>query len=53
MRLVPDTAVNSCADALVTFNERDFAKVAKRFGIDVMLPGEALTKVRRERNEKE
>jgi hypothetical protein len=31
------------ADAVVTFNKRDFAMVAERFGVRVFSPGEAGT----------
>jgi hypothetical protein len=53
MRLVLDTAVNGCAAAPVTFNSRDLAKVAKRFGIAVMLPSDTYTKLQGEQDEKE
>lgn len=39
--LVLEAAVNGRADAIVTFNHRDFTPAAQ-FGIDVMLPREAL-----------
>lgn len=44
--MVLETAVNGRADALVTFNRRDFRNVPESFGIDVFLPREALTLVR-------
>jgi predicted nucleic acid-binding protein len=40
--MVLETAVNGRADAIVTFNKRDFVTVAKRFGVQVLSPGEAL-----------
>jgi predicted nucleic acid-binding protein len=40
--MVLEAAVNGRADALVTFNIRDFAGVAERFGIAVISPGEAV-----------
>ena len=40
--MVLEAAVNGRADALVTFNLRDFSDSAKRFGIAVISPGEAL-----------
>ncbi len=40
--MVLETAVNGRADAIITWNVRDFAGVASRFGIDVVLPQEAL-----------
>ena len=45
--MVLETAVNGQADALVTFNVRDFGSVPERFGIEVMIPCEASRKVRR------
>ncbi len=40
--MVLDAAVNGRADALVTFNVRDFAVAARKFDLAVMRPGEAL-----------
>jgi putative PIN family toxin of toxin-antitoxin system len=40
--MVLETAVNGQADAIVTFNQRDFHSVASRFGCLVMRPGEFL-----------
>jgi len=37
--LVLETAVNAMAKTLLTFNERDFAPAAGRFGIAVVAPG--------------
>ena len=45
--MVLETAVNGRADALVTFNVRDFGSVPERFGIEVMVPREAIRKVRK------
>jgi predicted nucleic acid-binding protein len=45
--MVLETAVNGQADALVTFNVRDFGDVPERFGIEVMVPAEAIRRVRR------
>jgi predicted nucleic acid-binding protein len=39
--MVLETAVNGMADAVVTFNIRDFGTIAARFGIEVLTPGEA------------
>jgi putative PIN family toxin of toxin-antitoxin system len=39
--MVLEAAVNGNAEAIVTFNLRDFAKVAGMFGIEVISPGEA------------
>jgi putative PIN family toxin of toxin-antitoxin system len=43
--MVLETATNGQAEAIVTFNRRDFAKVAERFGVEVLLPGEALQRL--------
>ncbi|CCD30055.1 PilT domain-containing protein [Candidatus Glomeribacter gigasporarum BEG34] len=40
--MVLETAVNGRADALVTYNVKDFAAAAKRFGLRVLRPGELL-----------
>ena len=40
--MVLETAVNGRAEAIVTFNRRDFEPAASRFGIAVLAPGEAL-----------
>ena len=37
--MVLEVAVNGQADAIVTFNRRDFRPVTERFGIEVLLPG--------------
>ena len=44
--MVLEAAVNGRADALVTYNIRDFSPAAGRFGLRVLLPGELLTEVR-------
>jgi putative PIN family toxin of toxin-antitoxin system len=44
--IVLETAVNGRADALVTFNVRDFGDVPERCGIEVMIPREAIRRVR-------
>ena len=44
--MVLETAVNR-ADALVTFNVRDFGTVPARFGIEVMIPRDAIGRMRR------
>lgn len=44
--LVLEAAVNGRADALVTFNRRDFLPAADRFSMPVLLPGEALERMR-------
>ena len=44
--MVLETAVNGRADVLVTFNRRDFGAVPSTFGIDVLLPREALGRIK-------
>ena len=43
--LVLEAAVNGRAAAIVTFNRRDFRPPADRFGIDILLPEEAIRRV--------
>src|SRR3954470_16084613 len=38
-------AANGRADAIVTFNRRDFVSGAQRFGIEILLPREALARI--------
>jgi putative PIN family toxin of toxin-antitoxin system len=45
--MVLEAAVNGQADLLVTFNVRDFGPVPSRFGIEVMIPRDALERIRR------
>lgn len=45
--MVLETAINGRAEALVTFNLRDFAIAAGQFAIDVITPQQALRRVRR------
>ncbi len=40
--MVLEAAVNGGAAAIVTFNRKDFTVAAKRFGIEVVLPRQAL-----------
>jgi putative PIN family toxin of toxin-antitoxin system len=40
--MVLEAAINGGADAIVTFNVRDFVAGAVRFGISAITPGEAL-----------
>ena len=40
--MVLEAAVNGHAQAIVTFNVRDFGTAAARFGVDLLLPREAL-----------
>ncbi len=44
--MVLEAAINGQADAIVTFNRRDFGEAPSRFGIGCWLPAEALEKVR-------
>lgn len=45
--MVLEAAVNGRADAIVTFNTRDFTAVSHRFGVSVWTPKEALKEVRK------
>jgi predicted nucleic acid-binding protein len=45
--MVLEAAVNGRADALVTFNLRDYGDAPARFGVDLMLPRVALERIRR------
>jgi putative PIN family toxin of toxin-antitoxin system len=45
--MVLEAAINGEAEALVTYNIRDFEAAGERFGIPVIRPGELLRKVRR------
>jgi putative PIN family toxin of toxin-antitoxin system len=45
--MVLEAAINGRADLLVTFNERDFGTVPSRFGVELMIPREALERIRR------
>ena len=44
--LVLDAAINGHAEAIVTFNRRDFGTAPARFGVAVLTPGEALRRIR-------
>jgi putative PIN family toxin of toxin-antitoxin system len=44
--MVLETAINGQADAIVTFNRRDFGDAPDRFGIGCWLPAETLEKMR-------
>ena len=44
--MVLEAAVNGRADALVTFNVRDFGNAPGHFGIEVLLPRDALKRIR-------
>jgi putative PIN family toxin of toxin-antitoxin system len=43
--MVLEAAVNGRADAIVTFNVRDFGSAAKPFGIEVLPPGETVRRL--------
>ena len=44
--LVLEAAVNAGAAAIATFNRRDFRPAADRFGLHILLPAEAIRRVR-------
>lgn len=44
--MVLEAAVNGRADALVTFNRRDFGTAPERFGVLMLLPREALARIK-------
>lgn len=46
--MVLETAVNGRADAIVTFNDRDFRPVAARFRCAVLRPGEIVRRLAEE-----
>jgi predicted nucleic acid-binding protein len=46
--MVFETAVNGQADAIVTFNQKDFAMTAKRFSLALLPPAEALSLLEKE-----
>ena len=45
--MVLETAVNGNADAIVTFNPRNFEEIGRNFDCAVILPGPALRQIRR------
>jgi predicted nucleic acid-binding protein len=45
--MVLEAAVNGRAEALVTFNVRDYGIAASQFGVEVLLPREAIARIRR------
>ncbi len=45
--MVLEAAVNGRADALVTFNQRDFGSAPARFGVELLLPREAIARIMR------
>ena len=44
--MVLETAINAQADAIVTFNIRDFGAAPAKFGVECWLPFQALEKLR-------
>jgi putative PIN family toxin of toxin-antitoxin system len=44
--MVLEAAVNGMADAIVTFNARDFREAARQFGVKIFTPGQALLEIR-------
>jgi putative PIN family toxin of toxin-antitoxin system len=44
--MVLEAAINGEADALVTFNARDFGEVPGHFGVDLLLPREVIVRMR-------
>ena len=45
--MVLEAAINGEADALVTFNTKDFGAAPRHFGVEVLLPREVMTRMRR------
>ena len=45
--MVLETPVNGQAQAIVTFNLRDYGVAPNKFGVDVMLPRDAQRRVQR------
>ena len=45
--MVLEAAVNGRADAIVTFNVRDYGTAASQFGVEVLLPREAIARITR------
>jgi predicted nucleic acid-binding protein len=45
--MVLETAINGDAEALVTFNARDFGEVPGHFGVDLLLPREVIVRMGR------
>lgn len=44
--MVLEAAVNGRADAIVTFNQRDFGQAPATFGVEVLRPGEVLRRIK-------
>jgi putative PIN family toxin of toxin-antitoxin system len=43
--MVLEAAVNGRADAIVTFNARDYRPAVEQFGVELLTPGEALKRL--------
>ncbi len=44
--MVLEVAINGQADAIVTFNLRDYGTVSEQFNVEILLPSEAIRRVR-------
>jgi putative PIN family toxin of toxin-antitoxin system len=44
--MVLEASINGEADALVTFNARDFGEAPRHFGVDLLLPREVIMRIR-------
>ena len=44
--MVLETAINGAADALVTFNARDYGAAPTKFGIELLVPRDAIRRIR-------
>jgi predicted nucleic acid-binding protein len=45
--MVLETAINGEADALVTFNAKDFGDAPRHFGVDLLLPRDVIIRMNR------
>ncbi|HUE20652.1 MAG TPA: PIN domain-containing protein [Bryobacteraceae bacterium] len=45
--MVLEAAVNGRADALVTFNVRDYETAPAQFGVEVLLPRQVIARIKR------
>uniref|UniRef100_B8HZI4 PIN domain-containing protein n=1 Tax=Cyanothece sp. (strain PCC 7425 / ATCC 29141) TaxID=395961 RepID=B8HZI4_CYAP4 len=43
--MVLEVAVNGSADAIVTFNQKDYGAIPGEFGVDVLLPREVIRRI--------
>ena len=44
--IILETAINGRAQAIVTFNRRDYGQAPTRFGIELLLPAQAIQRIR-------